>query len=225
MLQDPTADKAMGFKADWLEYFEPLQVVSTAWNRYLLVDPASSKKRDSDYTVATVIALCNDGNYRLLYGVRDRLNLTERARLLFSLHRKYRPLATGYEQYGMQADVEHIRFVQQLESYVFPIIPLGGQMSKVDRIKRLIPLFEQHRFLLPRRCLFVDYESKARDFTQLFVDEEYTAFPVPLHDDMLDCVSRVLDPDLKAVFPREKQEVIAPVASTTNADYDLYREL
>jgi hypothetical protein len=34
-----------------------------------------------------------------------------------------------------------------------------------------------------------------------FIAEEYLAFPVSLHDDMLDCLARILDPELGASFP------------------------
>lgn len=199
MLQDPKADKAQGFELEWLEYYTSMERVPSDWNVYILVDPASAKKRDSDYTVMAVLGLGPDKHVRLLEGIRDRMNLTQRCSTLFRLHRKWRPQAVGYERYGMQADVEHIRFVQQQENYLFPIRELGGQMPKEDRIRRLVPMFEQRRFLMPMRMLFVDYEGKTRDFVKEFIDEEYLAFPVSAHDDMLDCLSRI--EDIGAVFP------------------------
>src|SRR5690606_22504252 len=103
MLQDPVADKAMGFKDEWLRYYEKLGDISK-WNKYILVDPAGKKKKTSDYTVMEVIALAPDANYYLIDAIRDRLNLTQRAAKLFELHRKHKPKAVGYEEYGMQAD-------------------------------------------------------------------------------------------------------------------------
>ena len=141
-------------------------------NLYLLVDPAGSKKQNSDYSVFAVIGLSPDGNYYLVDALRDRLNLTERSAALFKLHRQYRPLAVGYERYGMQADVEHIRTEQERHGYRFPIIELGGAMPKNDRIRRLIPVFEQGRFYLPSNLPFVDAEGKLRDFVQEFVNED-----------------------------------------------------
>jgi len=204
MLQDPVADKAMGFKSDWLKYYEDLGPTED-WNKYLIVDPASKKKKTSDYTVMKVIGLAPDANYYLIDAIRDRLNLTQRAKRLFELHRKHRPLDVGYEEYGMQADIEHMLYMMEQEKYRFNITPLGGQVAKEDRIKTLIPKFEQRRIYLPKHLHFVDYEGKAQDYVQTFVDDEYLNFPVCIHDDMLDCMARILDPALDAKFPEQKK--------------------
>lgn len=200
-LQDPVADKAMSFKEDWLSFYVTLGDTSR-WNKYILVDPASSKKPTSDYTVMAVIALAPDQNYYLIDAIRDRLNLTQRAEQLFKFHREYQPKGVGYEKYGMQADIEHIQYVMEQKNYRFGITELGGAVPKTDRIKKLIPVFEQKRFYMPKALSFVDYEGRSRDFVRLFVDDEYKAFPVCTHDDMLDCVARILDPGLAAEFPK-----------------------
>ena len=98
----------------------------------------------------------------------------------------------------------------------FAVTELGGSMPKNDRIRRLIPLFEQGRFYLPVTLPFVDAEGRARDFVREFVDEEYTAFPVAGHDDMLDCLARIVDPDLGAVFPQPRSEQSGHVVNTFN---------
>jgi phage terminase large subunit-like protein len=220
MLLNPAADTAQGFRAEWLRRYASAASNGAShagphisadrasplarWghcNRYLLVDPAGERKKGSDYTVMLVVGLAPDGNRYLLDGVRDRLNLTGRAAALFRLHRTWRPLATGYEKYGMQADIEHVRTEQERRNYRFDITPLGGPMPKKDRIRRLVPEFEQGRMLLPHRLPFMDAEGKRRDLAREFVDEEYLAFPVSRHDDMLDCLARILDPDLGAEFP------------------------
>ncbi len=83
--------------------------------------------------------------------MRDRLNLKERGDRLFDLHRRYKPKQVRYEKYGLMADVEHYQARMENENYRFPIIEVGGQTSKVDRIKRLIPLFEAGRISQCRR--------------------------------------------------------------------------
>lgn len=200
MLQDPVADNAMGFKTEWLRFYENLGDTSK-WNIYITVDPASKKKTTSDYTVMEVIGLAPDNNYYLIHGIRDRLNLTQRAAKLFELHRTYQPKAIGYESYGMQSDIEHFQYVMEQENYRFEIIALGGSLAKEDRIKMLVPVFEQARFYMPKQQSYVDYQGKARDYIKDFIDDEYKSFPVSTHDDMFDCRARILDPDLGAKFP------------------------
>lgn len=216
MLQNPRADSVMGFQREWLRHGE----APRGMNLYLLCDPAGSKKAGSDYTVMLVIGLGPDGNYYLVDGLRDRLNLAERGRALFRLHRLHRPLAVGYERYGMQADIEHIRQVQEAERYRFAITELGGRLAKNDRIRRLIPLFEQGRIFLPPSLMFLDCEGRQRDLVREFTNEEYLAFPTAAHDDMLDCLARITDPELSARFPAAS----APLANGTRArnEFSLY---
>lgn len=200
-LQDPVSDKAMSFKEEWLRYYENLGDTSK-WNKYIIVDPASAKKATSDYTVMEVIGLAPDNNYYLIDAVRDRMNLTQRANKLFELHRIHNPKAVGYERYGMQADIEHIQYVMEQKNYRFTIIELGGAIPKEDRIKKLIPIYEQFRFYMPKRFMFVDSEGNTQDYVQKFIADEYLSFPVCVHDDMMDCRARILDPNLGAEFPK-----------------------
>lgn len=216
LLLNPLADTAMGFHPDWWEgYDKP----GRSMNFYITVDPASKKKKDNDYTVILVIGLADDGNYYLVDGVRDRMNLTERTKALFRLHRKWRPRSVGYEEYGLQADIEHIRYVQEQDKYRFNIVELGGQISKKERVLRLVPIFEQHRFYIPHRLLFITLEGKTDDLSAL-IRNEYDTFPVSEHDDAMDCLARILDADLGAVFPIIEQR---PQQPQEEQKYDPYK--
>jgi predicted phage terminase large subunit-like protein len=206
MLQNPTADTKQGFQVAWLRHYDGGAGDGAGMNKYLLVDPASAKKRESDYTAMAVVGLAADGNYYLLDAVRDRLNLGERADALFALHRRWQPRSVGYERYGQQCDIEHVEARQAAETYRFAITPLGGALSKPDRIKRLVPLFEQGRVYLPDRLIKTDYEGHAVDLVQAFIEEEYKPFPVALHDDLLDALSRILDEALGAVWAKAKPD-------------------
>lgn len=212
MLLNPTADRAQGFHEEWLRYWDADS--RAGLNVYLLVDPASAKRRsergaDNDYTSMIAIGLSMSGHYRVLDIVRDRLNLTERTARLFQMHRRWQPIKVGYEEYGLQADVEHIEAEQERINYPFQIVRLGGRMPKVDRIRRLVPKFEQGLVWLPRTCVHRDWDGGAYDGTKAFVQDEYLAFPVCRHDDMLDCAARILDEDLAIEWPVEP-EPLAP---------------
>lgn len=203
MLQNPKADETQGFKREWMAYYDgELPPPQKAMNTYLLVDPASSKKKGSDYTAAWVIGLNADGKYYVLDMVRDRLNLSQRAALVFDMHRRWGLNGIGYETYGMQADIEHIQSRMTKENYRFDITPLGGTLKKEDRIKRLIPVFEQGQILFPAVMRRTNYEGTLEDLVNIFIEQEFTAFPVSVHDDMLDALSRILDEDLSVVWPK-----------------------
>lgn len=204
-LQDPSADKSMGFKPDWLKYYTPSNDAENM-NKYLLVDPANAKKRESDYTAMGVIGLGPDENYYLLDMIRDRLSLKERGDALFSMHRRWKPKAVGYESYGMQADIEYMQIRMGDDNYRFEITPLGGSLAKADRIRRLLPIFESGRFYLPDTMLKTDYEGRVVDLVTAFVEEEYKPFPVPLHDDIFDMLARIMEEPLGVVWPKTKPE-------------------
>lgn len=204
MLQDPKADETQGFKTEWLKYYKPSD--GAGMNKYILVDAANGKRQTNDYTAMWVIGLAEDGNYYVLELIRDRLNLTQRGALLMRLHRKWKPTQVRYEKYGLMADIEHIKTVQEKETYHFDIIEVAGAMPKNDRIKRLIPLFEQGRVYLPNSQWYTDYEGTTQDMVNVFTEQEYKAFPVAPHDDMFDALARIAEPELPLDWPMTYEE-------------------
>jgi len=208
-LLDPKAEGKQGFKREWMKYTE-IKATGQGMNRYILVDPANEKKKKSDYTAMWVIALGADGNYYILDMVRDKLSLKERADTLLALHRTHNPKAVGYEKYGMQADIEYIKDTMEREQYRFEIIELGGSMSKQDRIRRLIPLFEDGRFYFPKSLRRTNWEGTNEDLVEIFVSDEFMEFPVSTHDDMLDGLARITDEDMGCSFPRRRPTVSMP---------------
>jgi predicted phage terminase large subunit-like protein len=207
-LLNPKADALQGFKREWLKKYRTLKPEKLNW--YLLVDAASSKKRGSDYTAMWAVGLGADGNYYCVPEVRDRLNLKERGDRLFDLHRKYRPKQVRYEKYGLMSDIEHFQSRMENENYRFSITEVGGQTSKADRIKRLVPIFEAGRIWLPETHSVTDWQRATRDLVHDFVEEEFYPFPVGLHDDMLDALARIAEPDLKLIWPKEEKLTLPP---------------
>ena len=215
LMQNPKEDSVMGFEESWLRFYDFLRNYSN-WNFYILVDPANEKKKENDYTVMLVIALAPDQNYYLVDGIRDRLNLRERTSKLFEFVRRYNPIRVGYEQYGMMADKQHVEYVMEQENFRFNIVAVAGATPKPDRIRRLVPICEQGRFWLPHQLYFVDRERKPRDLIREFVQDEYLPFPVAVHDDILDCASRIVEPVMLAVFPEKDERAV--VSSTYNQE-------
>jgi predicted phage terminase large subunit-like protein len=200
MLQDPKADEAQGFDQAWLKFWQP-SLRLQEFNHMIIVDPANEKRKLNDYTAMWDIGLGRDRNFYVFDMIRDRINLTQRTNLLFAWHRRYQPLLTLYERYGMQTDIEHIEYVQEVQNYRFSITEVKGSTPKNDRIRRLIPVFEQGRIYLPHTCFKTNYEGKRQDLVQVFIREEYGPFPVMSHDDMLDGLARIQDPDVTLLWP------------------------
>lgn len=204
MLLNPLAAGQVHFDRSWLRFYR--DPMSIRGNVYLLVDPANSKKKYSDYTVAIVVVLGADNNYYVVDIVRDRLSLSERWKLLVGLHRMWKPLRVFYEQYGKETDTDYFAEKMQAESYRFELTVMAGtRQSKQDRIEGLIPLFESSRIWLPDALTrHVQASGQPEDLVKQFVEGEYATWPFCQHDDMLDDLARITDPSVSAemVWPK-----------------------
>ena len=198
MMLDPVSGDNQVFHKEWLRFF---QKTTQRLNYYIIVDPASKKKVNSDYTTMWVIGVDASRKKYIVDGVHDRLSLKQRWTKLRDLYVKWNPMGVGYEQYGMQSDIEYIEERQEIEGISFPITALGGMMSKEDRIRRLVPQFEDGQIMIPRVLMYTTVSGDKKDLVQEFIKNEYLAFPYSAHDDMLDDLARILDEALNVLYP------------------------
>jgi predicted phage terminase large subunit-like protein len=209
-MQQPVAPGGGEFKRDWIERYDgPGDKLGGQMNRYLLVDPASGRRKDkdNDFTSIWVIGCAEDRNYYALDFVRDKLTLTERAAEVMRLHRKWKPYQVRYEHVGMQGDIEHLREVQRQQNYRYSITECGtGGVEKDTRIRRLLPLFEHRRMYFPTSIHRTLHDGQTRDILEDFIEQELLAFPGPRHDDGLDSLARIAEPDMPIIWPKGAEE-------------------
>lgn len=216
-LQEPVPIGGQDLRGEWIQHYAQGSIKPSTMNICILVDPSGGedmnrkKGKLSDWTAMVVIGLAPDNNYYLLDVVRDRLNPTERIDTLFMLHRKWntlsgKPPKVGYEKYGMMTDTHYIREKQKSDAYHFPILELGGQMKKEDRIRRLIPDMQNNRWYFPQSLIYVDMEGRSYDLVQEIIKAEMATFPRSRYDDMIDAISRIFDMDM--VFPKPKLGIV-----------------
>lgn len=217
---NPALGATDSFNREDLRYYET-QLNPAAMNTYLIVDPANEKGKKSDFTAAAVIGLGADRNYYLLDVVRDRLSLKQRAELVIGLHRTWGRPKVGYEKYGKDADIEYILERQEAANYRFDIeaLPRKGEanLSKHDRIARLIPIVTEHRFYIPRKRWYTMSDKTQLNLVTVLIEQEMLAWPVPVHDDMLDAIARIFD--METTWPLEQQGatvVRAPAQASWN---------
>ncbi|MCP4613047.1 MAG: hypothetical protein GY845_30510, partial [Planctomycetes bacterium] len=204
----PLSEDDQKFELNWIKYYE---APSKGLNIYILVDPAGDgKKGKSSYTVMHAVGVDWNHNKTLLDTVRDKLDLYGRWCCLRDLYLKHsregNVLGVGYEKYSMQADIQYIQEKQLEENVIFSITQLGGNMNKNDRIRKLIPDFEQGKWFLPYEYWYTDSEGKKRDLIKEFLEEEYIHFPNVSYKDMLDALARIYDSDLCVVYPSVRAE-------------------
>lgn len=197
--QNPKMSSNKGFKEEWFRVWIPKNFGEM--NVYIIVDSANTKKNRSDYTVMLVIGVGADNNFYVIDAIRDKLNMSEKARILSALVRKYNPIHVGYEIFGAQADLDIIKHFQDEENYHYRIKQLGGNIKKEDRIQRLQPFFEQENIFFPQTIYYTTVDGEQKELTRVFLNNEYLAFPFCAHDDMLDALSRILDKDMNMKPP------------------------
>lgn len=201
------SEGGMMFKTTWLQDSYLKQPSDgKGMTKYILVDPATSKKKNSDFTAAWVIGLSSDSNIYILDAVRDKLSLTERGDMVFRLHRKWKPISrVVYEEYAMTSDIEYLKERMEIENYRFHIRKVGGHLRKEDRVQALVPYFQSGRIRMPRHLMGL-CEGQEVDLIRLF-EAEYRSFPVAPHDDMIDALSRLLSPEVQLDWPQTEEEL------------------
>ena len=116
-----------------------------------------------------------------------------------------------YEMDGMQNDVSYIKERMYEEGCYFKIQESGGVMvKKNDRIRWLIPTFESGKMWFPYQMKKTLVNKETVDMVDIFIKEEYTTFPFSKHDDMLDCLSRIRDPNLNIDYPYNAEDFKIP---------------
>ena len=204
-LQRPAPIGGGEFKKDWIQYFEANTFDAKGCNIFITVDPATSKKKTADYTAIAVWALAKDKNMYLVDGIRERLNPSERIQKLFEIHQKWNDRCgkparrVGYEAYGLNSDIHWIEEKQKQDSYRFGITQIKSPMKKEDRIRRLIPMFEEQRIYLPSDMYYKDDKGLPQNFISDIIQEEMMLFPFARHDDFIDAMAMVFD--LEMTFP------------------------
>ena len=155
MLQNPAAGNETIFKKEWLRFQE---VRPATLNVYILGDPASSRKKNSDRSAFAVVGIDAAGNKWLLDGYRHKMGLAARWQCLRGLRRHWlsipgvQQVRVGYERYGSTSDLEYFEEQMQRDRDAFEIVelawPAEGSGAKYDRIQRLEPDFRNGRFFL-----------------------------------------------------------------------------
>ena len=158
-LLNPLAGTDKRFDIKWLKYW---LIRPRRLNVYILCDPSKGRSNTSDFYAIAVIGIDVNRNKYLLDGYRHRAPLSKRWTLLRDLWKRWTRMPgitgvqVGYEQYGMQTDLEYFGERMEQEKISFSIEELSwtreGQESKQYRIERLEPDFRGGRLLLPKVC-------------------------------------------------------------------------
>lgn len=154
-LQNPAAGNEAMFRSEWLRFAD---VRPGTLNVYIMVDPASSRKKESDNTAMAVIGIDAGDNWYLLDGYCHKMKLSERWERMRDLRKRWlrepgvQMVRVGYERFGLDDALEYFDERMRLEKESFEVVELAwpreGPGSKADRVQRLEPKFRQGKFFL-----------------------------------------------------------------------------
>jgi phage terminase large subunit-like protein len=188
---DPAKSK---FKREWVKDYE---TIPEGLAEYICIDPASTQKKKSDYTVIEKWGIDAEGNHYLLDGIRDKLTIFQRiAEIVRMVKSSKRLCAVKYEVLGgRHGDLEALKEAFRKEN--LPVIPQETKSvstSKKDRIEqRLVNQFFCGRIYLPKSVIYRSiFDGKTKDFVGEYL-LEYLQFPFTEHDDILDCHSQMFE--------------------------------
>ena len=156
MLQNPIAGQQAMFNVLDIQSYE---IRPQTLNVYILVDPARSMKKGSANTAIAVLGTDTGRNKYLLDGMNHRMDLKARWEAVRDMRRKWinqngvQHVYVGYESYGAQADLDYFREQMEVTNNSFIIEelqwPRDSEVSKDDRVQRLVPDLKSHKFYMP----------------------------------------------------------------------------
>ena len=225
MLLNPDDPARMQFRQEMIAYFD---VIPTGGINYLLVDPASKRKKRSDYTVMLVIKYAyvdNELKFLIVDGIRDKLDPKQRIDEAIELARKWNIRESGWEEVGLGDDNFYLEEKRREKRLYFTVTPIKTvRVRKEDNIRNiLIPQYAQHKWLWPKKGLVIKHSSfdgKNYDLTQE-MEDEMLHFPMWKHDDLLDTMTFISRTSLVAP---EKPKTIPERTEMTFGEYASLRD-
>ena len=166
----------------------------SSFNFYITTDFAVSEKESADYSVISVWAYSNNGDFYWVDGTVKRQSIDKSIEDLFAFNSVYKPVQVGIEVTGQQGgfiDIiqkecmrrnNFINFAREGNSTKPGIRP---NTNKMVRFQTVIPWFKLHKFYFPK-----ELENDPRMVE--FLEELLLASPAGFkskHDDCLDTIS------------------------------------
>lgn len=164
------------------------------FNFYITTDFATSERTSADYSVISVWAYNNNGDWLWVDGVCRRQLMDKNINDLFRLAQQYRPQQVGIEVTGQQGGfIQWIQDQMMQRNIYFPLASEGNQQkpgirpntNKMVRFNTMVPLFKANKIFFP---------IERRDSPELIEAYNELSLASPSgfkskHDDFIDTIS------------------------------------
>lgn len=214
-MQTPIMKENAKFKTEWFRYYEQDEIKFKEIKWFILVDPASSKKKGADNTVVRAVGK-ERATSHWYFGdeIAGKLDPGQTVDAIFLMVKQYPGASVHVEGVAYQRTLQYwVEEKQRKDMFFFNIDLLERKQvqSKEDRIEGLVPLYKNG--LIFHRAGGADREYEA----------ELLAFPQGKHDDRIDAVSFAKEvmphtqvqetPEQKKQREREEREHFDPYSS------------
>jgi hypothetical protein len=208
-MQDPVS----GFGGPWfaeipMEFYDE-DVKPGKFPAFMVCDPAIGVEAIHDRTC--IMVLCTTPGKKILVAdcVLDRLDPDQRTAALIRLVRRWQPRKLLYEEYGLLSDSFHLNKAFKDAGISLRPIPVGRKgprhlLAKEDRIRELIIDHKDGTIVYPRALPRKLVNGEVIDLMEYFRDVEYNCYAgegSTVHDEWLDCISRIHDPEMMLRYP------------------------
>jgi len=183
---------------DCIQWYERKSLIKSKsnFNFYITTDFATSEKQSADYSVISVWAVNNNGDYYWVDGICKRQTMDKNIEDLFSLVQAYSPQSVGIEITGQQGGfINWIKSEMMNRNVYFNIAREKGKtaegirpsINKLSRFNLAVPLFKANKMYFPK-------EMENTDIMNEFINELRMATINGLKgkDDCIDTISMLM---------------------------------
>lgn len=163
------------------------------FNFYITTDWSTSEKKGADFSVISVWALNNNGDWFWVDGIRERQTMEKSVDELFRLVSLYRPMNVGVEVTGQQGGFVPWLQREMLNRNVWFSFATHGNgqnpgvrpaTDKIERFNLVVPLFKQGKIYYPE-------ELRTHSIVAAHIEEITLATPLGFKSKNDDCADTV----------------------------------
>ena len=163
------------------------------FNFFITTDFATSEKQGADYTVITVWAYDNNGNWYWVDGIREQWTMEKTLKALFDFVAEYKPMSVGVEVTGQQGGFIPWIMEQMLTRNVHFTLASNGNgnnpgirplTSKLSRFNLMVPDFKAGKMYFPE-------EARTTKVVHAFVEELSLITPLGFKSKNDDCIDNI----------------------------------
>lgn len=193
----------------WYKY-ETLLSNKSKFNFYITTDFATSEKQASDFSVISVWAYSNNGDWYWVDGVCKRQDMGVNMDDLFRLASKWKPMGVGIEVSGQQAGfIPWIQDLMMQKNTYFTLASEGNEnkpgirpnTNKMVRFNIMVPMFKAGKMYFPTELAKTVPMIEATNELSLAAVSGFRS----KHDDFIDSISMLSS--MKAWRPSEEAPI------------------